>query len=89
MVTVRAAEFQKQFGKFREMALREPVSVTHHGRTSLVMISAQEYERLKSLDSRVSLHPADLPADAMEALDEELSKLKDVEAAALVPEIKP
>ena len=71
------------------MALREPVSVTHHGRTSLVMISAQEYERLKSLDTRVSLHPADLSDDALEALDDELRKLQDVEAVALTPDLKP
>jgi prevent-host-death family protein len=49
MVTITAAELQKQFGRYREAAIREPVSVTHHGRESLVMLSADEYKRLKAL----------------------------------------
>ena len=50
MKTVTAADLQKQFGKYRDMALGEPVSITHHGRESLVMLSAEEYERLKKMD---------------------------------------
>jgi PHD/YefM family antitoxin component YafN of YafNO toxin-antitoxin module len=70
MVTVTAAELQKQFGRFRDLALREPVSVTHHGRDSLVILSADEYVRLKALDSRQALHPWELPDDLVEALNE-------------------
>lgn len=51
MATTTAAEFQKQFGKYRDLALSEPVTVTHHGRESLVIISADEYKRLKSFDN--------------------------------------
>ena len=69
MVTVTAAELQKHFGRFRDMALREPVSVTHHGRDSLVILSADEYGRLKALDSRQALHPWELPDDLAEALE--------------------
>jgi PHD/YefM family antitoxin component YafN of YafNO toxin-antitoxin module len=60
---------QKQFGSFRDMAVREPVSVTHHGRDSLVILSADEYVRLKALDSRQALHPRELPDDLAEALE--------------------
>jgi PHD/YefM family antitoxin component YafN of YafNO toxin-antitoxin module len=70
MVTITAAEFQKQFGRFRDLARREPVSVTHHGRDNLVILSAEEYIRLKALDSRQSLHPWELPDDLAEALEQ-------------------
>jgi prevent-host-death family protein len=50
MITITAAELQKQFGRYRDAALTEPVSITHHGRDSIVMMSADEYKRLKALD---------------------------------------
>ena len=56
---INSADFQRQFGKFREMAQREPVTVTSYGRESVVLLSATEYKRLKSQDRR-SFHP--LPA---------------------------
>lgn len=70
MVTITAAELQKRFGRYRDVALREPVSVTHHGRESLVVLSADEYKRLKSLDDRQALHAWELPDDAVKALDD-------------------
>jgi len=56
MVTVTAAELQRQFGRYRDLALKEPVSITHHGRETLVVLSADEYRRLKSLDDRQALY---------------------------------
>jgi prevent-host-death family protein len=70
MVRVTAAELQKQFGRYRDMALKEPVSVTHHGRESLVILSADEYERLKALDTRHAVHPWELPEHLAAALEE-------------------
>lgn len=70
MVTITAAELQKQFGRYRDIALREPVSVTHHGRESLVVMSADEYKRLKSFDNRQALYAWELPEDAVKALAE-------------------
>lgn len=52
-VSVTSAEFQKNFGRYREAAIREAVSVTNHGRDSLVLLSAEEYRRLKSRDREV------------------------------------
>ena len=69
MVTITAAELQRQFGRYRDLALKEPVSVTHHGRESLVMLSAEEYRRLKSYDERQALYAWELPDDVVEALD--------------------
>jgi len=69
MVTITAAELQKHFGRYRDLAIKEPVSVTHHGRQSLVVLSADEYKRLKAFDTRQPLHPWELPEDLVTALD--------------------
>ncbi len=52
-VSVTSAEFQKGFGRYREAALKEPVTITHHGRESLVLMAADEYRRLKLRERRV------------------------------------
>ena len=70
MVQVTAADLARQFGKYRDLALREPVSITHHGRETLVMLSADEYRRLKSFDDREVYAAEDIP----EEWAEELSK---------------
>jgi len=76
MVTITSAELQKQFGKFRDMARRTPVSVTHHGREDLVVLAADEYKRLKSLDDREALYPWELPEDLVEALSKPIPPYK-------------
>ena len=53
MTIVTSAEAQKNFGRYREQALAEPVVVTQYGKPSVVIISATEYERLKERDRRV------------------------------------
>lgn len=68
MVTVTSAELQKQFGTVREKALKEPVTVTHHGRDSLVVLSVEEFKRLKSFDTRKHYYAWELPDDLAEAL---------------------
>ena len=55
MVTVSSAEVQKNFGRFKEAASREPVVVTQYGKAAVVILAASEYERLKELDRRVLL----------------------------------
>lgn len=68
MVTITAAELQNHFGKYRDLAQREPVAVTHHGRESVVVMSAHEYERLKALDTRQAFYAHDLPDDIIAEL---------------------
>ena len=50
---VTSAEFQKGFGRYRDAALRQPVTITNHGRESLVLMAAEEYRRLKRRERRV------------------------------------
>ncbi len=66
-VSITSAEFQKNFGRYREAAIREPVTITNHGRESLVLLSIDEYRRLKSRDRDV-LHVTDLSDDDMAAI---------------------
>jgi len=55
MAVVTSAEAQKNFGRYREQALAEPIVVTQYGKPSVVIVSAAEYQRLKELDRRVML----------------------------------
>ena len=65
--SVTSAEFQKAFGRYRERALSEPVTITNHGRESLVLMSAEEYRRLKARD-RLVLKAEDLTDAQIEAI---------------------
>lgn len=83
MSTVTASELQKNFGKYQAQAQRNPVKITSHGRDSVVLISAEDYERYRSMDDRVSLSMGDLPDDLAAELDSTLEEMKDVEAAEM------
>jgi prevent-host-death family protein len=52
-VVVSAAEFQRNIGKFQDIALTKPVAITKNGRERTVLLSAEEYARLKRRDRRV------------------------------------
>ncbi len=67
MIEVKATEFQNKFGRFRAMAHHAPISITSHGNPDLVVISAREYERLKSRD-RQTLYAWEISSDDIAAL---------------------
>ena len=49
MREVPATEFTRNFGQYREIAQREPVAVTSHGRATGYFISAVEFEEMQRL----------------------------------------
>ncbi len=49
---VSSQELQRNIGQVQDMALQEPVSITRHGRERLVLLSAEEYQRLKQRDKQ-------------------------------------
>jgi prevent-host-death family protein len=53
VLKVPADEFRRHIGRYQNIALTRPVAVTHNGRESTVMISADEYYRLKQRDREV------------------------------------
>lgn len=64
---VSASEFQQAFGALSDKARREPVVITKHGRDSLVVMSAEEWQRLKRRDRQVGL-TTELPEEWVEAV---------------------
>ncbi len=68
MLKVSAAEFQRNIGRYQDMALREPVAVTRNGRDSTVLLSSEEYMRLKRRD-RLVLGLADFTDADLTALE--------------------
>jgi prevent-host-death family protein len=52
-ITVTAAEFHRNVGVYQDMALTKPVTITKNGRERTVLMSAQEYARLRRRDRRV------------------------------------
>jgi len=53
MHAVSAAEFQRNFGRYQDEALKQPLSITRNGRERLVVLAVEEYQRLKRRDRMV------------------------------------
>jgi prevent-host-death family protein len=53
MSRVTTAEFQRNVLLYQDKALAEPVTITKDGQECLVLVSAEEYQRLKQRDRRV------------------------------------
>ncbi|MDE1147771.1 MAG: type II toxin-antitoxin system Phd/YefM family antitoxin [Azospirillaceae bacterium] len=53
MLKVSVADFQRDVTRYQDIALREPVAVTREGRDFTVLISTEEYARLKRRDRQV------------------------------------
>ena len=68
MPSVPSAELVRQFGKYRDIAMREPVTISSRGRDALVLLSTEEYQRLCRRDRQVIL-TRDLGEDFLKALE--------------------
>ncbi len=66
-VRVTAAEFQNAAGRYSDKALSEPVTITKQGRDHLVLLSAEEYARLRGKDRNVGL-AGDIADDMLAAV---------------------
>lgn len=64
---VSSAEFIKNYGTLADKALMEPVTITRNGRDRLVLISSEEYERMRRRDRRV-VRTEDLSDEEMEEI---------------------
>ena len=53
MAKVTSTQFIKTPGVYQDQAQREPVMITKHNREHTVLLSAQEYHRLKRRDCQV------------------------------------
>jgi PHD/YefM family antitoxin component YafN of YafNO toxin-antitoxin module len=66
-IRVTTSDFQRAFSIWTEKAAGEPVTITKEGRDHLVVLSADEYARLKRRDRRVGL-ASELPEEWIEAV---------------------
>lgn len=74
MQRITSREFQRNFGRFQDEALKSPLLITRNGRDRLVILSVDEYERLKRRDRQ---------ALAVEELsDAEIEAIRDAEPPA-------
>ena len=64
---VSSAEFIKNYGTLADKALTEPITITRNGRERLVLVSAEEYARLKRRDRR-AFAAGELPEEIVEAV---------------------
>lgn len=53
MVRISSGELQRQWGRIQDIAIAEPVTVTCNGRDRMVLLSSDEYRRLKRRDREV------------------------------------
>ena len=67
MQRITYREFQRNFGRFQDEALRAPLSITRNGRERLVLLSVEEYARLKRRD-REALFVEELSETEIEAI---------------------
>jgi prevent-host-death family protein len=82
MIKISASELQRTLGSVSDTALREAVTITKQGRNHLVLLSYDEYARLKRRDRKVGL--------AGELSDEWLEAVKVAEVPEAEPEdVKP
>ena len=53
MASVTISELQRNIGDIQELVLKEPVSITRNGREKYILLSTEEYQRLKRRDRQV------------------------------------
>ena len=69
-IVVASTEFQNRAGLYMDEAGKSPVFITKHNRPVRVLIDIDEYKRLKARDTRQAYYAHELPAEAIDALQE-------------------
>ena len=67
MIRMTETDLHQDLDALADRARHEPVTITKDGRDDLVVLSAEEYARLKRRDRRVGL-TEDLPEECVEAV---------------------
>lgn len=63
MKTLTAKDAKYGFGRLIDLARAEPLAVTKHGRPVVVVMAAEEFDRLKALDVRASARGRETKAE--------------------------
>ncbi len=67
MPKVSSTDFSNRLGQYQDEALKRPLIITKNNRDRLVMLSIEEYRRLKQLD-RKALFVEELADSDLEAI---------------------
>jgi PHD/YefM family antitoxin component YafN of YafNO toxin-antitoxin module len=67
ILEVSAKDVANRFGYYTDEAMQRPVGIQRHGTTRIVMISLNEYERLKRRDRQV-IRTEDLDDETLNAI---------------------
>ena len=67
MTKVTSGEFTREFGRYRALAQREPLVITHHGRDDLVLLAVDDFVRLLR-NEPVAMHVSQTPHDIIDEL---------------------
>lgn len=68
MPSVTSRELKQNYGRYRVKAHQEPVYITNHGKDDLVLLSVDEYNRLRQLEKR-AFYVTELTDDDLTAFD--------------------
>lgn len=68
-------ELNNRSGEVVEAAYSGPVEITRHGKPKFVLMTAEEYKKLVSLDPRRVYGPGETPAELANTLSQELDRL--------------
>ncbi|TBB15002.1 type II toxin-antitoxin system Phd/YefM family antitoxin (plasmid) [Rhizobium ruizarguesonis] len=72
--TISTVEFIRHFGRYHDEAQRSPITLTKHGRPSVVVLSADVYERLLRDDPRRVYAAGETPPELADLLLSELER---------------
>lgn len=73
--SVSTAEFIRHFGRYHDEAQRSPLTLTKHGRASVVVVSAETFDRLVTQsDPRRAFAAGETPPELAETLLNELDR---------------
>ena len=76
--TISSVEFVRQFGRYHDEAMRGPITLTKHGRASVVVVPAEEYERLTNRsDPRRVYRTSETPEELAHMILAQLEKDSD------------
>jgi len=77
--TVTLTEFQQNVGKYNNIAMREPIVITKQNRDALVLLSVEDYKRLKQPEQQEEADMTDIDkkmiADIIETHSHTIKKL--------------
>ncbi|MDE2361118.1 MAG: type II toxin-antitoxin system Phd/YefM family antitoxin [Hyphomicrobiales bacterium] len=72
---VSTVEFMRHFGRYHDEAKKRPITLTKHGRPSVVVLPVELYERLKGHDDPRRVYGAgEMPADLAAMFKDQLEK---------------